>query len=114
MVLGYSSLKGDFIKNEVYTLFEKYGIEHRNCSVNTAYHFGGYAKRTPELIDFINWFKENFQIQLDPIYTGKCFFGVWDMVKKNKFEKNLRIILLHTGGLQGIEGYIQKRQDIIQ
>ena len=113
-LLGFSALKGGFIVNEVENLMMRYGIQPHRCTINTSYHFGGYGKTTPELIEFITWFKENFQIQLDPIYTGKSFFGVWDMVKKNKFEKNLRIVLLHTGGLQGIEGFNRKNQNIIQ
>ena len=113
-LLGISALKGGFIQTEVNQLAHSYGISLRNCTINGDYHHGGYAKTTPQLIDFINWFKENFDIQLDPVYTGKSFFGVWDMVKKNKFEKNLRIVLLHTGGLQGIAGYNQRNENIIQ
>ena len=113
-VLGFSSLKGYFIQEEVGEMLEKYGITNQNHEIYTNYHFGGYGKTTEELIEFMNWFEENFQITLDPIYTGKCFFGVWDMVKRNKFEKNLRIVLLHTGGLQGIQGFLRKNQNIIQ
>jgi len=58
-------------------------------------------------------FKEKFDITLDPIYTGKCFFGVWDMVKNDSFEENLRIVLLHTGGLQGIFGFNRKNTAIV-
>ncbi len=112
-LVGFSALKGSFIRDELNLLFKEYQINHPNFEINTDYHFGGYGKVTSELIDFIDWFKEYFKIQLDPIYTGKCFFGVWDMVKKDKFEKNLRIILLHTGGIQGNEGFIQKNQNII-
>ena len=113
-LLGISALKGEFVPHELNKLAMSYGISFQNCTINTEYHHGGYAKTTPELIDFINWFKEIFDIQLDPVYTGKSFFGVWDMVKKNKFEKNLRIVLLHTGGLQGIAGYNRRNQIIIQ
>jgi len=113
-LLGFSALKGYFIKGEVDSLLKKYGIKHKNYVLDTNYHFGGYGKSTSELSDFIRWFEENFRILLDPIYTGKTFFGVWDMVKKNKFEKNLRIVLLHTGGLQGIEGFDRKKQVIVQ
>lgn len=113
-VLGFSALKGYFIHEEVQLMLEKYGITNQNHEIYTNYHFGGYGKTTKELIEFMNWFEENFQIPLDPIYTGKCFSGVWDMVKRNKFEKNLRIVLLHTGGLQGIQGFLRKNQNIIQ
>lgn len=113
-ILGISALKGDFMKTHMADLLSKHRIDLSKADVNTTYHFGGYAKTAPELVDFMNWFKEKFSIQLDPIYTGKSFFAVWNMVKKNKFEKNLRIVLLHTGGLQGIEGFNRKNAHIVQ
>ena len=112
-ILGISSLKGVFIKNEIGRMLEKFSISNSNYEINTDYHFGGYGKTKPALIDFINSFKEKFNIQLDPIYTGKSFFGVWDMIESYKFEKNLRIVLLHTGGLQGISGFNRKNEKII-
>lgn len=111
-VLGVSSLKGAFIKNDIENLLGD--SEKENFDINIDYHFGGYGKTTSELVDFMNWFKEKFNIQLDPIYTGKSFFAVWDMIKCDKFGKNLKLMLLHTGGLQGIEGFNRKNQNIIQ
>lgn len=113
-ILGISSLKGAFIHQETQNLLKKYRIDKTNYQVIDRYHFGGYGKTKPELIDFINWFKENFSVALDPIYTGKAFFAVWDMIKSDKFEKNLKIVILHTGGLQGIEGFNRKNENIIQ
>ncbi|WP_349566535.1 pyridoxal-phosphate dependent enzyme [Ekhidna sp. MALMAid0563] len=113
-VMGISSLKGDFIFNEISELLKELNIRNKKYSIINDYHFGGYGKVNGELIDFINWFKENFDIPLDPIYTGKSFFGVWDMIKTDKFEKNLKIVLLHTGGLQGIKGFNRKNENIIQ
>ncbi|WP_425389477.1 1-aminocyclopropane-1-carboxylate deaminase/D-cysteine desulfhydrase [Ekhidna sp.] len=112
-IVGISSLKGNFIHQEMEVLLNRNKVINRNYELITDYHFGGYAKIKPELIDFINWFKEIFKIQLDPIYTGKSFFGVWDMIKNDKFEKNLQIVLLHTGGLQGISGFDRKNENII-
>ncbi|MEM6643364.1 MAG: pyridoxal-phosphate dependent enzyme [Bacteroidota bacterium] len=100
-LLGISALKGNFIKSEVRVLLKRQGISNPNLTINTQYHFGGYAKRNAELLEFMDWFEETFSISLDPVYTAKSFFAVWDMVKSDKFEKNLRIILLHSGGLQG-------------
>ncbi|WP_420317408.1 1-aminocyclopropane-1-carboxylate deaminase/D-cysteine desulfhydrase [Ekhidna sp.] len=112
-IIGVSCLKGSFIYKEIKNLVKSEVIKNTNYSILEDYHFGGYAKTNAELIDFINWFKENFNIQLDPIYTGKTFFGVWDMIKTDKFEKNLRIVLLHTGGIQGILGFNRKNEIII-
>ena len=72
------------------------------------YHFGGYAKINDELIDFINFFKEKYNIQLDPIYTGKLIFGIFDLIKKNFFKKKSTIIAVHSGGIQGINGINDK------
>ena len=113
-VIGVSSLKGQFIHQEIEKLLQKHGIDRSNYEILDSYHFGGYGKTNRELIDFINWFKENFDISLDPIYTGKAFFAVWEMINSNKFENNLKIVILHTGGLQGIEGFNRKNENIIQ
>lgn len=98
-VIGFSALKGDFLNDTVNKMTHK-----NNWAINTDYHFNGYAKITPELITFINKFKEDFNIQLDPIYTGKMMFGIMDLIKNNKFKKNTSILAIHTGGLQSIDG----------
>ncbi len=113
-VLGISTLKGAFIQKEIQSLMETFRIDKKNYEINCTYHFGGYGKVKSELIDFINWFKEKFNIPLDPIYTGKCFFGVWNMINSGNFKNNLKIVLLHTGGLQGINGINRKNEDRIQ
>ena len=99
-VLGFPALKGDFIQNDI----KKYTLNNDNWSLNTAYHFGGYAKVSEELITFINKFKRETQIPLDPVYTGKMLFGIMDLIKKDFFIKGTKILAVHTGGLQGIDG----------
>ena len=75
-----------------------------NWELITDYHFGGYGKVNEELIQFINQFYKQTQVPLDPIYTGKMVFGVIDLIQKNYFPHNSKILLIHTGGLQGIQG----------
>ncbi len=104
-VLGFSSLKGDFVHSMVKSLLTKNDKLKDNYQTFDQYHFGGYAKVTDNLVAFINDFHQKHQILLDPIYTGKMFYGVIDLIKKDFFKFNHRIILLHTGGIQGIEGY---------
>ncbi len=99
-VFGFPALKGDFLKEEI----KKNNVNKDNWLLHTDYHFGGYAKINEELITFINQFKEMTEIPLDPIYTGKMAYGVVDLIKKNFFPENSKILLIHTGGLQGIEG----------
>lgn len=98
-VLGFPALKGDFLTEDI----RKFA-KNSNWKLITDYHFGGYAKVTEELIVFINEFHQKYKIPLDPIYTGKMVFGVLDLIEKKWFPDNSKILLLHTGGLQGIAG----------
>lgn len=108
-VLGFASLKGDFLTKEVTQLLTKNNISlQAEWSINTDYHFGGYAKFDSTLIDFINQFKQQHQIQLDPIYTGKMMYGIFDLIKNGYFSKGDSIVAIHTGGMQGIAGFNQR------
>ncbi len=98
-VIGFPALKGDFLREDICKFATK---EQWNLQMD--YHFGGYGKVSAQLINFINDFKKETQIPLDPIYTGKMMFGILDMVKKDKFEQDAKILAIHTGGLQGIVG----------
>ncbi len=98
-VLGFPALKGDFLKDEI----RKFAT-NKNWELITDYHFGGYGKVNEELILFINQFYKQTGVPLDPIYTGKMVFGVIDLIQKNYFPDNTKILLIHTGGLQGIQG----------
>lgn len=114
-VLGFSALKGDFMKQEVQNLLTNFfpNGNHDNFSIQTDYHFGGYAKHTSTLLDFINSFKQIHQIQLDPIYTGKMFYGIFDLIEKDFFPTGSKIVAVHTGGLQGILGFRERFGDLI-
>ncbi len=98
-VIGFPALKGDFLKKDICKFTDKY-----NWSLNTDYNFGGYGKVSEELIKFINDFKFQTEIPLDPIYTGKMMYGILDLVKKGYFKPGTKILVIHTGGLQGISG----------
>ena len=74
----------------------------------TDYHFGGFGKVNAELIGFMNRFYTETGIPLDPIYTGKMLYGLTEMAKKGEFVTGIRILVLHTGGLQGIIGMNQR------
>jgi 1-aminocyclopropane-1-carboxylate deaminase len=98
-IIGFSALKGDFLNQEIGKF-----ANNTNWELQTNYHFGGYAKVTEELIQLINTFYKQTNVPLDPIYTGKMVFGVMDLIQKNYFPHNSKILIIHTGGLQGIEG----------
>lgn len=72
-----------------------------NCQLNNTYHFGGYARKSEELLDFMNNFYHNTLIPSDFVYTGKLFYAALDMVNKDLFPANSRLLLIHSGGLQG-------------
>lgn len=99
-VLGFPALKGDFLDKEI----KRYTIENKNWSLVNKYHFGGFGKISEELVDFMNYFHAETGIPLDPIYTGKMMYGIVDMIKNGYFREGTRILAIHTGGLQGIEG----------
>lgn len=84
-------------------LNEKLLVEQR-LRIFENYHFGGYAKLTPQLIDFLNIFHENYGVALDPVYTGKMLFGILEEVKSGKIPAGTKLLAVHTGGLQGIKG----------
>lgn len=102
-VLGFPALKGDFLIAEI----SKFA-RNPNWQLITDYHFGGYAKINEQLISFINQFKEKYNIQLDPIYTGKMMYGIFEMINNGFFHNDHRILAIHTGGLQGIAGINEK------
>jgi 1-aminocyclopropane-1-carboxylate deaminase len=102
-VLGFPALKGDFLKEEICNF-----VQNENWELITDYHFGGYGKVNEELIQFINQFYTENQIPLDPIYTGKMVFGVIDLIQKNYFPAESKILLIHTGGIQGVQGMNMK------
>ncbi|NNL09362.1 MAG: 1-aminocyclopropane-1-carboxylate deaminase/D-cysteine desulfhydrase [Croceitalea sp.] len=98
-VLGFQSVGGDFLFNDIRKFVKK-----ENWSLIAKYDFGGYARVTPELIEFINTFRANTNVPLDPIYTGKLIYGILDMIAKDAFKPETKILAIHTGGLQGIQG----------
>lgn len=97
-VLGFSSFKGkDFLSKDI----EKTFSISNKWSINNDYHFGGFGQYNDELLNFITQFEKATTIQLEQVYTGKLFFGLIDLIQKNYFKSNTKIIALHTGGLQG-------------
>ena len=96
MVIGFSALKGDFLTEEVRQKTQK-----SNWYITDDFCCGGYAKTTPSLLEFMTWFEQQYQIPLEQVYTAKMLYGVFQWIKQAKFKANQRILLIHTGGLQG-------------
>ncbi len=97
---------GDFIRGSLDRL-SRHDVAGR-VALHMAYHFGGYAKTTPELNAFIQHFCAHTGILVEPVYTGKLCFAVFDLVARNQFSRGNRILLIHTGGLTGILGMHQQ------
>ncbi len=98
-ILGFPALKGSFLQEDI----SKF-VTNKNWSLITDYHFGGYGKVKNELVSFINQFKLEQNILLDPVYTAKMMFGIFNMLEAGYFEPGSKILAIHTGGLQGISG----------
>jgi 1-aminocyclopropane-1-carboxylate deaminase len=75
------------------------------------YHFGGYARHPSELLDFMNRFYSDTGIPSDLVYTGKLFFAALDLVQKHFFPTRSRLLIIHSGGLQGNQSLPQGRLD---
>jgi len=109
--LGFAVLKGaSFLKENVRSLLQNSKRNSlKNWDVNLDYHFGGYARTDSVLLDFVNRFTSHTKIPIEPIYTGKMLFGIYDLASKGFFKEGTHIIALHTGGLQGLKGLSERR-----
>ncbi len=95
---------GDFMRDEMAIYESNFSKLHLHID----YHFGGYAKTTPELIAFIKDFTSSTGILLDPIYTGKMCYAIFDLMERGIIKKDAKILMLHTGGIFGILGKIDQ------
>lgn len=114
-VLGFPALKGgDFLKEDIEKLLKDYSnqfgvvVKNTNWDLITDYHFGGYAKVKPALIEFVQRFKQQHNIPLDLIYTGKMLLGIYDILQNTNQLDGKTIVAVHTGGLQGNKGFEER------
>lgn len=121
--LGFVALKGgEYLEEEVSKLSESFlhpdpsvppiaeqsplkGEKLQRANFVHDYHFGGFAKTTPELLAFKKGFEKQFGFELDYIYTAKMFYGIFDLIQKNHFPEDSTFVAIHTGGLQGNKGF---------
>jgi 1-aminocyclopropane-1-carboxylate deaminase len=95
---------GGFIKDEI----DSFLTTPANYQLHTDYHFGGYAKTNDELIKFIKQFVADTGILIEPVYTGKMLYALYDMAAKDYFKPDSKILAIHTGGLMGLLGMTNK------
>jgi 1-aminocyclopropane-1-carboxylate deaminase len=98
-ILVFSALRGDFLREEIlqYTTRTDFTLLSED-------KFGGYARSTDALIDYLNIRFRESGIPLEPIYTGKMMYRIEEMVREGSFDRKSRILAVHTGGLQSIAG----------
>lgn len=102
-VLGLAALKGgDFLINDIQRiLMEQAAASVADWQILLDYHGGGFARTTPALLDFIAAFERRHGIALEPVYTGKLLFALYDLIRQGYFPAGTRMVAIHTGGLQG-------------
>ena len=103
-VLGFSALKNaDYLDNEIGAQLSNNNFTRWHLFKD--YHFGGFAKINSDLTAFMQNFEEKTSILLEPVYTAKMFYGIYDLAAKGYFPPGTRIVAIHTGGLQGRRGF---------
>lgn len=95
---------GNFIAEEI----ARYTGSTDQLTLHSEYHFGGYARTTPVLIDFIKKFSADEGMLIDPVYTGKMFYAIYQLMEEQYFKPTDKIVALHTGGLLGLMGMKDK------
>jgi 1-aminocyclopropane-1-carboxylate deaminase len=95
---------GDFIRKEI----DRFLTAPANYSLHTDYHFGGYGKTTPDLIDFIKKFVADTGILIEPVYTGKMLYAIYSLALKDHFAPGSKILAVHSGGIWGLLGMKDK------
>lgn len=101
-VIGVCVLKnGQYLLNEITNLTSDLSVElNQNFEILWNENHGGYAKKTPELIDFVSKFNDKNDFEIEPIYSGKMFFAFYKYFLK-MIKPQSKVVLIHTGGLQG-------------
>jgi len=95
---------GRFIKEEI----DRFLTAPANYVLHTGYHFGGYGKTTPELIGFVKQFVAATGILIEPVYTGKMLYALYDLAANGHFKPGSRILTIHSGGIWGLLGMKDK------
>lgn len=101
-ILGVAALKNaGFLVYDVQQLLGSRNITRTNWQIALDYHCGGFAQTSPALLEFIRQFQARHGVPLEPVYTGKLLFAIYDLLKQGYFQAGQRLVVLHTGGLQG-------------
>ncbi len=103
-LLGVAVLKqADYLIEEIKLLSNK-AKQQQNWQLLCDFHDGGYGKFSDDLWQFCQTFSKQHAIPLEPIYSGKMLYAVWQLIEQGYFAEGTHIIAVHTGGLQGLDG----------
>lgn len=99
-VVGISVLKNNFsLESAARQLLPPH--QQNDFKILHPFHFGGYAKNTPSLLQHMNeWFRLT-GIPSDFVYTGKLFAAFTQLCTEDFFPAGSKVLLVHSGGLQG-------------
>lgn len=112
-LIGFASVAMPY-ENVLNQIFKKENTKMKDdLHINYNYTFGGFAKYNQLLVEFINHFKAIYNIPLEPLYTGKMLFGIFDLLQRGYFTDSQKILAIHTGGLQGITGFNQQNKNCL-
>jgi 1-aminocyclopropane-1-carboxylate deaminase len=95
---------GEFIREEI----DKLLTAPANYHLHTDYHFGGYGKTDEKLIAFIKQFVADTGILIEPVYTGKMLYAIYDLARQDYFTAGSSILAIHSGGIWGLLGMKDK------
>lgn len=110
-VIGINTEKKELEENLVSTIIEliqktvdllkvsNMNISENDVLIYSEYTFGGYGVVNNELISFIKNIARKEGLLLDPVYTGKAFYGLLDLIEKGEIPRGEKIVFIHTGGL---------------
>ena len=102
-ILGFSVVKGNHsLEGDISRCLSDRG--NTPWRIAHDYHCGGFGKLSRELVAFMDDWKNHSDIPLEPLYTGKMFYGLFEMIRADTFPPGSTIVALHSGGLQGLRG----------
>jgi 1-aminocyclopropane-1-carboxylate deaminase len=108
-ILGIAVLKhGEYLENEINDLLPTAEKTHDKWQLLTQFHRGGYAKFSPDDVQHIIAFNRVTGVDFEPVYSGKMILAFIDLLEQGYFKQGERIVLLHTGGMQGLGGMIER------
>ena len=98
-VVGVASFSGaEYLEEHL----EPHLKPQTNWQIDTEHHCGGFAKSNAELEEIMETFHQHNQVTLDSVYNGKCLLAIKDAVEQGRIQSGERVLMIHTGGLQGM------------